>query len=566
MGEEKVQNVTTENTEEKTVKQYRAAAKRHVLSLEADVTEQQKRELLHMSNLLRIAGNELTVRMRKNLEQLKRTKKYKELVQEHLTLKKANDKVKETQKYKKEKEALTAELKALRKKYNVTWDFCRAKMIEIKKKYNITAVFALAQAENIWHGVERCLYGNGQNLHFKKRDEWASIRAKQLDRGIVVKLKEVNENAALVFKVGKMEFGLKIKKNDLFAQAELEAIHNYFLHAEEIDKQAFDLYKKEEKTSDTFRPCFVSLSFKEIRGKVRVWVHITLEGRAKPKLRKDGQPKHTCGQGTIGCDIGTQSIAYTSATEVGLKNLAERSTSIKKREAWEAELLRRMDESRRAKNPENYNADGTICKGKKTWKKSKHYKELQKKYKNISRIAAENRHLAINEEVNRLRSLGDVFVTEPQNAKALQKRAQKTTVNPKTGRYNRKKRFGKSIKNRCPGYFQAKVKAKFQSTGGKYIEVAKNFRASQYDHTCDDYIKKELSDRMFNLSDGTRVQRDWYSSFLLYCAVMTGDHINKRKCKKEFQQFYNKYLALENYIKSNHIEVMNSGINGNIAA
>ena len=225
-----------------------------------------------------------------------------------------------------------------------------------------------------------------------------------------------------------------------------------------------------------------------------------------------------------------------------------------------------MDESRRATNPKNYNTDGTIRKGKKTWKKSEHYKELQKKYKNISRIAAENRHLAINEEVNRLRSLGDVFITEPQNAKALQRRAQKTTINPKTGRYNRKKRFGKSIKNRCPGYFQAKVKAKFQSTGGKYIEVAKNFRASQYDHTCNDYIKKELSDRMFNLSDGTRVQRDWYSSFLLYCAVRTGEHINKNKCKKEFKQFYDKYLILENYIKFNHIEVMNSGINGNVAA
>ena len=439
-------------------------------------------------------------------------------------------------------------------------------MLATKNKYNLVSIFALTQAENIWHGVEKCLYGNGQNLHFKKRGEWASIRAKQFNRGIVVKLKEVNESPALVFKIEKNEFGLKIKKNDLFAQAELESIHNYFLHAEEIDKQVFELYKKEEKTSDTFRPCFVSLSFKEIRGKVRVWVHITLEGRARPKLRKDGQPKHTCGQGTIGCDIGTQSIAYTSAKEVGLKNLAERGTSIKKREAWEAELLRRMDESRRAMNPENYNTDGTIRKGKKTWKKSEHYKELQKKYKNISRIAAENRHLAINEEVNRLRSLGDVFITESQNAKALQRRAQKTTINPQTGRCNRKKRFGKSIKNRCPGYFQAKVKTKFLSTGGKYIEVVKNFRASQYDHTCNDYIKKELSDRMFNLSDGTRVQRDWYSSFLLYCAVKTGDHINKNKCKKEFQQFYNKYLALENYIKSNHIKVMNSGINGNIAA
>ena len=439
-------------------------------------------------------------------------------------------------------------------------------MLEIKNKYKLVSIFALTKAEDVWRGVEKCLYGNGQNLHFKKRGEWSSIRAKQANRGIVVKLKDVGGQPTLVFNMGQIKFSIKIKKNDLFTEAELEAIYNYFLHAEEIDKQAFELYKKEEKTSDTFRPCFVSLSFKEIRGKVHVWVHITLEGRAKPKLRKDGQPKHTCGQGTIGCDIGTQSIAYTSAGEVGLKNLAERGTSIKKREAWEAELLRRMDESRRAKNPENYNTDGTIRKGKKLWKKSKHYKELQKKYKNVSRIAAENRHLAINEEVNRLRSLGDVFITEPQNAKALQKRAQKTTINPKTGRYNRKKRFGKSIKNRCPGYFQAKVKAKFQSTGGLYIEVAKNFRASQYDHTCNEYIKKELSDRMFNLSDGIRVQRDWYSSFLLYCAVMTGDHINKRKCKKEFQQFYNKYLALENYIKSNHINVMNSGINDNIAA
>ena len=560
MSKTEIPKTTTENTEEKTVKQYRAAAKRHVLSLEADVTEQQRRELLHMSNLLRIAGNELVAQMRKNLEQLKRTKKYRELMQKHFVLMKANDKVKETAEYKKEKEALNAELKALREKYNVTWNFCRKKMIEIKNKYNIPAVFALIQAENVWHGVERCLYGNGKNLHFKERGVYPEIKAKQLSAGIIPKLKEKDGKNALIFKIGKIEFGVKAKENDLFAEAELEAIHNYFLHAKEIDEAAFELYKKEDKTSDTFRPCFISLSFKEIRGKVRVWVHIILEGKAKPKLRKDGKPKHTCGKGTIGCDIGTQSIAYTSAKEVGLKNLVERGTSIKKRESREADLLEKMDASRRATNPENYNTDGTVCKGKKIWYKSRNYKRLQKRYRNISRIAAENRHLAINEEVNHLRSLGDIFVTEPQNAKALQKRAQKTTTNPKTGRFNRKKRFGKSIKNRCPGYFQSKVKAKFQSTGGKYIEVAKNFRASQYDHTCNDYIKKDLSDRMFNLSDGTRVQRDWYSSFLLFCSVKNGDHINKNICKKEFKQFYNKYLVLESYIKSNHINVMNSGI------
>ena len=548
------------STEEKTMKQYRAAAKRHVLTLEADVTEQQRRELLHMSNLLRIAGNELIAEMRKNLEQLKRTKKYRELMQKYLELKKTNDEIKKTEEYKKKKEVLTAELKAMRGKYNVTWDFCRTEMLKIKNKYKLVSIFALTKAEDIWHGGERCLYGNGKNLHFKKRGEWSSIRAKQPDRGIVAKLKDADGRPVLMFKIGKIEFGVKVKKNDLFAEAELDAVRNYFLHAEEIDKEAFELYKATEKTSDTFRSCFVSLSFKEIRGKVRVYVHITLEGKAKPKLCKDGSPKHICGQGTIGCDIGTQSIAYTCAEEVGLKNLAERGTSIQKREAKEAELLEKMDSSRRATNPGNYNADGTVRKGRKIWKKSKNYKKLQKRYRNISRIASENRHLAINEEVNRLRSLGDVFITEPQNVKALQKRAQKTTINPKTGRCNRKKRFGKSIKNRCPGYFQAKVKAKFQSTGGRYIEVAKKFRASQYDHTCNEYIKKELSDRMFNLSDGTRVQRDWYSSFLLYCAVKSGKHINKSKCKKEFKQIYAKYIDLENYIKTNHINVMNSGI------
>ncbi|MGN8746962.1 hypothetical protein ACTM83_13350, partial [Catenibacterium mitsuokai] len=95
------------------------------------------------------------------------------------------------------------------------------------------------------------------------------------------------------------------------------------------------------------------------------------------------------------------------------------------------------------------------------------------------------------------------------------RRAKETTVNSK-GKFNRKKRFGKSIKNRCPSGFQATVEKKFKVSGGIYIEASNDYRASQYDHTVDDYIKKKLSDRMYKLQDGTEVQRDWYSSFLLY--------------------------------------------------
>ncbi len=104
-----------------------------------------------------------------------------------------------------------------------------------------------------------------------------------------------------------------------------------------------------------------------------------------------------------------------------------------------------MDRSKRATNPEYYNDDGTIKKGKKNWKYSKRYRKLKARHQELCRINAINRHLAIREDVNHLRSLGDIFVTEPKNAKKLQKRVQKTTVD-KNGKINRKKRFGKSAK------------------------------------------------------------------------------------------------------------------------
>ena len=80
-----------------------------------------------------------------------------------------------------------------------------------------------------------------------------------------------------------------------------------------------------------------------------------------------------------------------------------------------------MERSRRATNPQNYNKDGTIKKGKKTWKYSNHYKRLKAKHTELCRINAVNRQLAINEDANHLRSIGNVFITEQKNASKLMK-------------------------------------------------------------------------------------------------------------------------------------------------
>ena len=93
-----------------------------------------------------------------------------------------------------------------------------------------------------------------------------------------------------------------------------------------------------------------------------------------------------------------------------------------------------------------------------------------------------------------------------------------------------------------------------------YIEVPNSYRASQYDHTVDDYIKKKLSDRMHKLQDGTEVQRDWYSSFLLYCYNYKTQDIDKDKCITEFDDCYKKEKALITWIKAHKIKVLNSGI------
>ena len=526
----------------KVLKQFHKLSNRHILVAETDMSCSDIQKVVKLSDRIRKAGNELIGLMKTNYDQLMRTKRYRGLL-----------KLYGSTKNKQKRKMFADQLNEMQKQYNVTWDYCRKSMIHIGKKYSIDAVFALTKAEDVWHGVEKCLYGNGKTLHFSKHGDLPYIRAKQINRGIPISAK----NSQLQFKLGKSVFGIQIK--DRFQTDEVNAVLDYLAAPEIADCKAVQTLLEEACCISTYRPCYATLVPKLIRGKYRVYLHLAIEGRAKPKYDRFGNPRHKYGKGIIGADIGTQTVAYTSDTETGLKNLSDRGNSIQTSERLERLYYRAMDRSRRATNPQNYNDDGTVKQGKKTWNYSNHYKKLKAKHAELCRINVANRRLAINEDANHLRSIGDVFITEPKNAAKLMKRASKTTVNNK-GKINKKKRFGKSIKNRCPGGFQTAVENKFKASGGTYIEVSNNYRASQYDHTADDYIKKKLSDRMYKLADGTLVQRDWYSSFLLYCYDFRTSDIDKDKCAAKFDKCYSMERELIEWIKTNKIKVLNSGI------
>lgn len=526
----------------KALKQYHKLSNRHVLVVETDMPYPGVLKVVALSDKIRKAGNEAVSLMRKNYSQLLRTKRYRNLL---LSYGATKDKSK--------RKNLASQLNEMQKAYHVTWDYCRKSMIPIGRKYGIHSVFALTKAEDIWKGMEKCLYGDGKMIHFSKYGELPCIRAKQITCGMPM---SVTGNK-VCFKLGKTVFGIQIK--DRFQQDEINAVLAYLAEPEVFDSRAVNALIKDAHCIDTYRPCYATLVPKMIRGRYRVYLHLTIEGKAKPRYDRHGNFRHKYGRGMIGADIGTQTVAYTSGTEVGLKNLSERGRGIQDAERKERLLYHAMDRSRRATNPKNYNPDGTVRKGRKTWEYSNHYKKLKSRHSELCRINTVNRHLAINEDANHLRSLGDIFVTEPKNAGKLMRRAKGAAKDSK-GRHNRKKRFGKSIRNRCPSRFQVTVEKKFKVTGGIYIEVPNNYRASQYDHTADRYIKKKLSDRLYKLRDGTEVQRDWYSSFLLYCYDAETQDINKGKCLAEFERHYKREKALITWMKANKIKILNSGI------
>ncbi|MEJ1517645.1 hypothetical protein R3O67_30990 [Bacillus cereus] len=536
----------------------------HVVEFEIGVTTFQEWKLLSIDEHLRVIRNTVVGELFKRYKQMIRTKEYKRTSKKYRILtgfiNRTKDKKKLT-KLEKEKKILQKKFEEFRNTYSVTFEFARkyGEMLRNTKYSFPDAVTVLSVCEMAWKSMERILFGDAEKPNYYKRGEFITIQGKQAERCIILKHNE-KENTFHISHKG-MSFPLLIKPHDLFQEETLSHIKYYMKNGESIDKENVERHEKGQSILSTYRIRNNRIVRKEIRGTYRYFVQITLEGLPAVKRKKDGSFRHTYGTGRIGGDIGTQSLAIASKETVELKNLAERSENTFAYERKIYLLQRYLDRSRRAMNPNNYNSDGTIKRGKKQWVYSKRYKKSQKQLRNLHRKASESRKYAHNEEVNYLRSIGDEFILEKITVKAWQKKAKEVKINEKTGKFQRRKRHGKSVLNRSPGYFIQQAKYRFSITGGTVKEVNTwTFKASQYDHVLDDTSEKSLSKRWHILPCGTKIQRDLYSAFLLFCSKVDLQKPNKEMCDSSFSEF----LALHNLciqdIQTNRKVVLNSGI------
>lgn len=560
MSEVKKRQRQPKSEESKQLKKIRDKhLKNHVLEVELVVSENQRRFLLSTMEELRIIRNTLVGQLTNNYEQMIRTKRFKAIQKD---FKKKEKELKAKQK------TLYDEKESMLKEFNVTFDFIRkmGEKLNQKKYQKPDAVTTWSISDNIWSGMEKVLYSNGKTLSFYKKGKFPTLQGKQAERCIILKyndeFKKPQKNKPLGWYVSfkKESFPLKIKENDLFVEETLSHILKYMEDGKAIDERNVQAFLKEQPLTDTYRICNNRIVHKQIRGKNRFYLQITLEGKAVPKRKKDGTYRHTKGVGRIGVDLGTSTVAYVNDKEVGLQNLAERSTKrTLKNERKLKQLQRKANWSRYKNNLTNYNYDGTIKRGiRLEWKCSNRYKKLQQQIKELHRKNAASRKYAINELTNHLRSIGDEVIIEPMNFKALQKKSKEVTKNKK-GKFNSRKRYGKSLLNRNPGYLKECLKKRFVY---KEVDIW-DYKASQYDHKNGVFEKKKLSKRMHQFDDGTTVQRDLYSAFLLRCANDDLKHIDQLLCDKKFESFKKLHDEFILYIQNNKIKLLNSGIKMN---
>jgi len=250
--------------------------------------------------------------------------------------------------------------------------------------------------------VQRIAFGQARRVRFKGKNQLKSLEGKTNTSGIRYK-----EKTGCVFWKGLKLKGI-INPNDAVV------IHGL-----------------------SHRVKFCRIVKRIFNGKVRFFVQLALEGEPLQKFKAPDK--------IVGLDIGPSTIAVVSDKQASLERFCDELSDKQK----EIRLLqRKLDRQRRSNNPQNYNPDGTVKEGKKSWHDSTRYKKTKTKLANIQRKLAAHRKSLHGNLANRILRQGKNIKTEKLSYRAFQRN------------------YGKSVKNRAPGMFMEILRRKAENAGG----------------------------------------------------------------------------------------------------
>lgn len=374
-------------------------------------------------------------------------------------------------------------------------------------------------AFNLWNSWDKYIYDNSANrVSFKKKDELNTFRYGK--------------------KVGDSFVGLNINfpKMEVVIKTNAERGKKATYMTLPIDlKKGMTEYEVYSLKGGIDSIHTVTIARKLIRGKQKYYVQFNIDGDKPQKGRE-------LGVGCVGIDVGPSTVAISSSARVTIDKLADRCDNIQ----HDIYIIgRKIDRSRRANNPQNYNEDGTIKRISRqngeyrVWKKSERYKKLQKERAELLRKQAAIRKTEHILKANELLELGDTFIVENNPVSSWTHRAKETKVN-KAGRIQSKKRYGKSVANHAPSMFVTILENKVKSLGGTFVKADVKNSASQFDFTSGEFTKHEIGERSVTLSNGDKHQRDMLAAFnLQHLNVENGElkEYNIKQMESDYPNF-----------------------------
>lgn len=325
-------------------------------------------------------------------------------------------------------------------------------------KQNIPATIANRSiSAPMWTAFDKLLYGDGKDIHFKKRGSFDSV-VSDCKSGIRI----IDETGRTIYSwmSGKIYVTYGTLKGKTLKMPVL------------IDEK--DTFKI-EMLSRTFRTA--RILHKKVRGKYLYYIQLSVEGEPAVKLTKDGKIKHPIGDKKVGLFIDTVSI--TIATEDECKTIRFGDLhNYKAHEEEIADINRYLDISKRISNPENFNENGTIKKGivkdgvrqRLRWTNSKGYCKARDKKADIQRVDAENRKLDHEILANSIMAYGADITVNKFDFKGAQKRK---GSDPKKadGSPASKAKAGDKIRDNAPAMLISILNRKLVSAG--YGEIKK---------------------------------------------------------------------------------------------
>lgn len=406
------------------------------------------------------------------------------------------------------------------RKYGFSKSDFEKQMKKYRKSYQSLIGSTVAQriADSVWDMFNAKLYGNGKAISFSSFAQFSAIEGK-------------SNKTNIVFDKEKMTVTLGSSSNRLCIRVKRSRKDPYGYEKEALSR----------------RVCYCRILRKAYPEGWRYFLQLVLEGPPPVKVKPEtGELLHSMGKGRVGLDIGPQTLAFSANKDVGLEELAE---GVQLAQDEIRRIKRAMDRSRKNSNPKMFTADGQIVRknklpaeclnrrGRRIWIKTNRYRKMEMLLRSFYRKQAALRKHMHRRMANRLLAMGDEFYVEDMRWKALAKRAKETKRNKK-GKILSKKRFGKSIANKAPAMFLSILEQKVIASGGSFQRIVTwKAKASQFSHETGKCNKKKLSQRWHYLENGTKVQRDIYSAFLIQHTNKNLESFNLRTCAKDFPAF-----------------------------